>query len=55
MRTYISHTPFMKHSNNFSYPNIKLGNPLHHSITNTKVQKEKSKMERDEIKKKQKI
>jgi hypothetical protein len=39
----------------FPYPNIKLGNPLHHSLTNTKVQQEKSKMETDEIEKKEKI
>jgi len=45
----------MKHSNNFHIPNIKLENPLHHSLTNTKVQQEKNKMERDEIEKKENI
>jgi hypothetical protein len=45
----------MKHSNNFHIPNIKLGNPLHHSLTNTKVQQEKNKREGGEIEKKEKI
>jgi hypothetical protein len=49
------YTLFMKHSNIFHIPNKKLKNPLHHSQTNTKVQQENSKMERNEMETKEKI
>jgi hypothetical protein len=55
MKTYILHTLFMKHSNIFHIPSKKLKNPLHRSQTNTKVQQENNKIERNEMETKEKI
>jgi hypothetical protein len=44
----------MKHSNIFPIPNINLGKPFHHSLTNTKFNKKRTKW-RDEMEKKEKI
>jgi hypothetical protein len=45
----------MKHYHIFHIPSKKLGNSLHHSQTNTKVQQEHNKLEKDEVEKKEKI